>query len=614
MNGNILHTPPAKQAPLLVEGNKAKLLLFLLTTLLLVACGLVQAQTVVVNEVMSNVRGTDSGAGSPGDRNEFVELYNSSDDSVDLATYRITDLDAVDVIEIWTDPLIQDEDVVFGSTMLAPGKYAVILDPEYTDSGDGSHYQPYDFPEQTLIVTVGNTTIGDGLSTTDPIVLINADDDTVSSYGTPGDPADGIPFDPGDGISAERVSPYMIDHELNWTGSTDSGGCTPGGPNSTCSSSEIAIPHHGFFVSPDHVAPMESVTISALVQNQTEDTVKGVSIDFFVDSGWDSVCSGDEVIETVFIAEPIPPYGCSTRIETGWSAGETGNRRMGVKPSAQEKARCFRMLKVGEPLGEIIVNEIMYRPETGGEWIELFNRALFPIDIASWILGVEEERSTVTGESSIIESGGYAVIVEDRSRFFTKWGNVPAMVIEPSQWLALPNGGAAILFEDGDGFTFERAPYTDIAGPGESVERISPGISSNETWNWGCSVDYRGGTPGKENSIFAESTRETTVLSVHPNPFSPDGDGHEERTLIHYELPFLEARINLLLYTRTGVRKCCFMSQQKTGKTGQFVWDGRDEDGREMPVGLYIVYLEAVDSASNERIVQKAAVVIAGRR
>jgi hypothetical protein len=593
---------------------KSRMIVWMLTGLIFLSAGQVHAQGVVVNEVMSNVRGTDSGVGSPGDRNEFVELFNSTDNAVDLSSYRISDLDASDDIEAWADSLILDQDVLFGTTMLAPGSYAVILDPEYTDTGDGSYCQPYDFPEQTLVVTVGNTTIGNGLSSTDPIVLIDASDDTVSSYGTPNDPYDGIPFDPGDGVSAERVSPYVVDHELNWVACSDSIGCTPGGPNSTYGSSELAIPLHGFSVSPDHVAPNELVTISVLVQNQTEDTVKTADIDLFVDEGWDSLCWSSELIGTIVISEPIPPYGCSTRIQTDWTPEDEGNKRIGVKLSSHEKAACFRMLKVGKPIGEIIINEIMYRPDNGGEWIELFNRSPFSIDIGKWRLGVGEEKIVMTSELATIEPGSSVVIVEDRSQFYSKWGNVAAAVIEPAGWIPLSNGGDILLLEDAQSFTFEQARYDDITGPGESIERISPGAASNEAWNWGCSVDYRGGTPGERNSIFAESTKEKTVLSVHPNPFSPNGDGYEERAFIRYELPFLQAKVNLLLYTKSGVRKCNFIENEETGKTGQYIWDGCDDNGKEMPVGLYIVYLEAVDRTSNERVVQKAAIVIAGRR
>ena len=42
---------------------------------------------------MSNVKGSDAqNPGTPGDRNEFIELYNFSYDTIDLSNYKITDL------------------------------------------------------------------------------------------------------------------------------------------------------------------------------------------------------------------------------------------------------------------------------------------------------------------------------------------------------------------------------------------------------------------------------------------------------------------------------------------------------------------------------------------
>ncbi|MEO0089479.1 MAG: lamin tail domain-containing protein, partial [candidate division WOR-3 bacterium] len=51
----------------------------------------------VITEVMSNPKGK-TGRYYPEDRNEFVEVYNTSDDTVDISTYKITDLDATDSI------------------------------------------------------------------------------------------------------------------------------------------------------------------------------------------------------------------------------------------------------------------------------------------------------------------------------------------------------------------------------------------------------------------------------------------------------------------------------------------------------------------------------------
>jgi hypothetical protein len=591
--------------------NKKYTILF---GVMMISVGVLNGQGIVVNEVMSNVKGTDSGIGSPGDRNEFVEVYNPSNDTVDLSLFLITDGDAIDDIIPWTDTLLIDPDVITGTTLLPPDGYGVILDPEYTDTGDGNYMQPYDFPSQTIIVTVGNTTIGDGLSTTDVIVLLTTSDDTVSTYGTPGNLVDNIPYDPGDGFSVERTSPLFPDNELHWETCLDSLGATPGRENSCVISGGLVFPSHGFTVSPREVQIGQTVSISVLCQNLSEDTLAGATVEIFHDSDWDSSCSETEMISQEILTEPIPPYGCTLRVETSWNPLSEGNKRLAVKSIQSTHSETFTMVKVGSPIGEVILNEVMYAPERGGEWVELFNRSPWSIDISGWRLLVGNDTIVFHSDEYTLNPSEFFLIVEDRSYFHTKWGNVDCAIGEAEGWVSLTNDGDTISLDDEKEFEFDRMLYTDESENGVSLERINPNISSLSSWNWGSSCNYRGATPGRINSIHATSKETKTVLAVSPNPFSPNGDGYEERTIVSYELPFYQAIVNLSLYTSTGVRMCIFMDEEDSGKSGSYVWDGKDSEGENMPIGLYIIFLEAVDKMSNKRIVQKTPVVIAGRR
>ena len=573
-----------------------------------------QAQSIVINEVMSNVKGSDSGVGSPGDRNEFVELYNASLDTVDLSLYRVSDIDAMDAIIVWEDTLLADPDAIYGTTLLPPGEFAIILDPEYTSTGNGKYLQPYDFPEKTLIVTVGNTTIGDGLSTNDPVVLLDSSDCIVSSYGTPMDTSDNLPYDPGDGISAERIFPLYPDGEAYWSSCSDSNGSTPGAPNSCFSNVAIIVPPSKFIVSPEEIMFGGMVNISAILQNQTSDTIKSINANFFEDTNWDSVCSSSEVIASFQNLGPIPPFGGSLRIYTKWKPSSEGNKKVGVNVEGINKSNVFKMLKAGEPIGEIVINEIMYNPVNGGEWLEIFNRGKHNIDLLGWQMGVGKEKICIAKNHLTISPSGYVVIAKNLSLFESKWGNPSYPIIEPVEWIAFSNKGDTISIMDNSNFLFDELCYKDISDKGVSIERVTTEARSSEDWNWGGCCDYRGATPGKKNSIFAPSSDKKTLLSIIPNPFSPNGDGYQERTVISYELPFYKAKVDLSLYTRSGIKICCFLKQQDSGKEGMIVWNGRDKNGGEMPVGLYIVYLEAVDKSTGERVVKKKSLVIAGRR
>ncbi|MCK4322812.1 lamin tail domain-containing protein, partial [candidate division WOR-3 bacterium] len=85
--------------------------------------------TLCINEVMSNPLG-GSGAGAPEDRNEFVEIFNKGVDTIDIYNWKITDFDSED--NIFPFIFLSGD----SNTSIPPGKYALIMDPEYVDSGE----------------------------------------------------------------------------------------------------------------------------------------------------------------------------------------------------------------------------------------------------------------------------------------------------------------------------------------------------------------------------------------------------------------------------------------------------------------------------------------------
>lgn len=191
---------------------------------------------------MANPKG-NTGPSKPEDRNEFIELYNISDETVNLAGWRLTDFDAIDSIVAWTDTILLTKypEVIINSTNLLPHSFALILDPEYTMTGIGGWEMPYDIPANVLILTVGNTTIGNELQNNDPILLFSCDWAETTSFGTPFDTTDSFPDSAGDGKSWERVTLAALDLKDNWRISIDGSGSTPGRENSIISYQDLAI-------------------------------------------------------------------------------------------------------------------------------------------------------------------------------------------------------------------------------------------------------------------------------------------------------------------------------------------------------------------------------------
>jgi flagellar hook assembly protein FlgD len=84
---------------------------------------------------------------------------------------------------------------------------------------------------------------------------------------------------------------------------------------------------------------------------------------------------------------------------------------------------------------------------------------------------------------------------------------------------------------------------------------------------------------------------------VEPNPFSPNGDGLYDETLISFHLGRDADHVNIEFYDLEGrlVRRIVF--KEPTDYTGRpqlsRVWDGADDHGNVVPYGIYIMRVEA---------------------
>ena len=522
---------------------------------------------VCINEVMSNPLGS-GGAGSPEDRNEFVEIFNMGSVTIDLDGWMITDFDAVD--EIISFSTLSGN----SNTVISPGEFALIMDPEYVDSGE--NYMPYGIPT-CILLTIGNTTIGDGLSTTDPIALISPDGDTVSTYYHP--------FDPGDGISVEKVYPNSYDFPGNWKSCIDISGSTPGRENSVYSTPDFSL--DSLWVDDNNVF---------VILSNPYDTVLGGTVEIFSDLNRNRIFDEGELIESIVLAEI--PQDSSFRFD--FSLSSEGFYVIGFDLINEV---VLRRVRSGEGISDLVISEIMYAPSGPPEWIELFNRS--ECDIALDSFKIDE----VAYDYTEIASGDYLVITSDSTAFLGYYGEISCPLFKGS--LSFSNDGDSVVLLDENYFVLDKLIYFGNEVDGNySLERVNPDISGGNSTNWGQSVT-EGGTPGEANSIFAEYRREDISLAVTPRHFTPDGDGEDETSIVSFNLPYLRNEVMLKIFDRRGhlLRE---NSGVYGGETGEWIWDGKDKRGEVVPTGLYIVLL-VIEDADESAITVEKAVVSVGR-
>jgi hypothetical protein len=158
---------------------------------------------------------------------------------------------------------------------------------------------------------------------------------------------------------------------------------------------------------------------------------------------------------------------------------------------------------------DVIVSEIFPDPSPvvglpEFEFIELYNRSDAPIDLGSWVL--TDRSSTGTLPSSIILPGEYVIVSAANSvALFAGYGKTLGAANFPT----LNNSRDTVVLKDPGGNIIDSLIYStdlyhdeDKKSGGWSLERIDPEDVCREGANWAASVNFAGGTPGEENSVY----------------------------------------------------------------------------------------------------------------
>jgi len=572
----------------------------------------------VISEVLCNPSSEDT--------DEFVEIHYPGPGAFDVAGCRFTDGDAVDVIVPW-DPeagAILDQDAAFG-TVLTAGAFGVVLDSEYAAGS-----QPWDLPPGTVVMTTSNTTLGDGLSGTDPLTLYGTggttSSDVMSTFGTPvasddplerdDDGLDGIPRDPGEDQSLQRLDPSGPDEEDNWAASP--GGPTPGGP---FPDDYLGINVSALLVSCD--PPMGSGdacgTLTTLVACTGTDPVPdgALSILWFCDLDADGVPEPGELLAESE-AGPLCP-GDTLETQVLWTT--VGGESSILSLSCCDLDAVPEDDSVSCPwnrTGPLLLNEIMYAPAEGEpEWIELYNAGTRQVDLMGWRFEDSSEQVVLCTDTLLLDPGAFAIASGDTAAFRSAWPGVTCPLLEPSEWPALNNStqqgqdyADLLTLRDPPLEPADHVPYDDDwgGGTGVSLERRGPGLDGWLAASWtGCSA---GGTPGAPNACLGPEPG-GAFLEYLPDPFSPDGDGRDDLLAISCNPGAGVFEITLTVYNVQGRVSRVLVDREEHAGAVSLYWDGTGGDGGRLPIGRYIVHVRAVSRDTGETREACGVVVLA---
>ncbi len=531
--------------------------------------------------------------------NEFVEVYNSGNQSVDLSGWQIGD-------SLELDALVETGE----GMVLEPGQFAVILDASYF--GNSTVYDAL-IPDSALVLTIDDGSFGNaGWSNviSEPVILVDAAGDTVQMYrysvgNTPG-------------YSDEKRLLIPDNSPQNWRDALRFRG-TPGAPNSVSPlARDGAIDSLSF--TPPFPEEGTPVQVRGVVANQGTEELHSFVLYLFRDDNVNGQCDAPEVLDsllwsgTLFLDDTLMFQFTVNTLPAGeWSLGVWLDI-----PGDQNPENNLKLLSVlVEPAGDdLVINEILFRPRSGfHEWVEIYHRGDSPLSLEDFRFADARDTVLISNTDVVCEPGGYYLLAGDSAVLYE-------YEAESSNWIIIPGFPALNNDEDDlklltpSGRVMDRVHYfaewmRRPAESGTSLERVRPDRDSQLADNWSACTDPTGSTPGKMNSVYISTPEIQQALQVSPNPFSPDGDGFEDMTLIQYQLPVTTGYLTLRIFDLRGRLVRELTRQMPAAHQGSVVWDGKDASGRVVPIGIYLLIARIFDSRQNFQDELRTTVVVA---
>ncbi len=270
---------------------------------------------------------------------------------------------------------------------------------------------------------------------------------------------------------------------------------------------------------------------------------------------------------------------------------------------------------------DLVINEIMFDPDTdNSEFVEFLNISGESLSVGGWRMEDENGNTYKLSEIPLqIPDNSYFILAADSLIVF-KYGLIESVLktIVGVSSLGLVNTGELILLKDVKGNVIDSVWYSDKwhndnfgSTKNISLERINPNLGANDPSNWSSSADPIGATPGNQNSIYTVNLNEESNISVSPNPFSPDNDGFEDFTIINYKLTQATSQVRIKIYDSKGRLVRALTNNQASGSSGSVIFDGLGDDGDALRIGIYIIFLEAINEGTGVVETMKTVVVVA---
>lgn len=270
----------------------------------------------------------------------------------------------------------------------------------------------------------------------------------------------------------------------------------------------------------------------------------------------------------------------------------------------------FGLTAAIEP-GDLLVNEILFNPGTGGSrFVEVINVSNKFIDLSTLAIGrISPSKNDVyaTGVNEILDPGQLAVFTTDPADIESRY-TVPhpeRMFTSPlPSWgdktdnVSLIAGGQII-----DSFTYQSAWHLPVIADqnGVSLERVATNSPStlSSTWHSASSASGNATPTGVNSQQVSGEISEEMPYSITNSVFSPDDDGFNDFLALNFLLETGDFIGSVWVYDLEGREIIQLLSNESLGSSTLVQWDGRNADQHLADMGIYILFIQLWDEFGN---------------
>jgi len=276
---------------------------------------------------------------------------------------------------------------------------------------------------------------------------------------------------------------------------------------------------------------------------------------------------------------------------------------------------------------EIVINEVLFNPQSGGSrFIELFNNSSKNFDLSELVLsnqvslpGESIPGKPITAENYLLFTEEYAVISPDPEDVCLRYQCLDNKnFISMKNFPMLSNDSGTVVFATKDkGQVIDEVHYDHemhypllLTEEGVSLERLSPSRASEFRENWHSASETVGfATPGRQNSQQSCDQDGESPLTIYPEIFSPDNDGHDDVLNIELRIEEPGFQATIIIFNTKGKLIRHLINNVLISNSEIISWDGIDDNRNKAPIGFYIVYIEIFNPSGTVKRFKKTAIL-----